>query len=546
MIRLNIEGNDYQFKSGITLEEIINSIDHPEKDIIVAAIVNNKVRGLSYNLEKDSIIIYLTRAGILGNRIYRRSLLLVLVRAVYKLYPEANLDIQHSLSNGLYCELYKDTTLDQYDINNIREEMQKLVTANLPITRRKLSREKALAIYQKQGFDDKVALISQSDKEQITVYEFDGFYDYFCYHMVPRSGYLDTFDLHFRYPGFILLFPRRDNPRVAPDFVEQPKLASIFLEYEKLGDILGVSKVTDLNQREPGELIRIAEALHEKNIARIADRIDDNIDSKRIILIAGPTSSGKTTFTHRLSIQLKINGLRPVAISVDDYFVNRGNTPRDEDGNYDFEALEAIDRELLNNHLVRLLQGEKVEIPTFNFKTGKRKYRGRYLQLDEDQPILIEGIHGLNDRLTPVIPRDHKFKIYISALTQLNIDRHNRIPTTDTRLIRRIIRDNEFRGHKASTTISWWSSVRRGEEKNIFPYQENADAMFNSALIYELAVLKPFIVPLLEKINKNQTEYYEARRLLEVLEHFQEIAPDDIPNTSILREFVGGSVFREV
>ncbi len=549
MINVIVNKNKYSFEKGSNLENIIKKISPDDKNIIVAAIVDNKIRELNYKIKEDCKVDFLDISNVLGNRIYRRSLFLLMAKAIYQIFPGSRLFIEHSLSNGIYCELYKTGGI--LTGNNIREiysYMKKLVKKELPIKKHRLKKEEVVSIYKKQGFYDRIDVIKDLNRDYFTIYELDGYYDYFFYHMVPGTDYLKEFDLHYSYPGFILLFPQKKDPYNVADFKEQAKLASVFMEYEKLGNILEVASVKELNKAIKNmnyrELIRICEGLHEKNVALIADQIYNNISEKQIILIAGPSSSGKTTFTRRLSTQLKVNGLKPVAISVDDYFVSREDTPRDKNGDYDFEALEAIDLELFNNHLIRLLQNQRVEIPRFNFKTGKREYTGEYLKLKNNQPLLIEGIHGLNDKLTRVIPADHKFKIYVSALTQLNIDRHNRIPTTDTRVIRRIVRDHHFRGHNAAKTITWWPSVRKGEEENIFPYQENADVMFNSALIYELAVLKNYAVPLLKKIEKDHEIYYEAQRLLEILEYFRPMPAEDIPNTSILREFIGGSVFR--
>jgi len=539
----------YKLPRGLTLAEMIERAGLAS-DRIVAALIDNQVCRLNYVPEKSCQIKTVSRGDELGNRIYRRSLFLLLARAVYELYPEADLKIEHSLSNGIYCEITKNSALSQHDIKKIKIKIANLVKKDLPITRHEMPREKLLEIYQEQGFEDKVRLIKYREEGEVfPVYELEGYYDYFYYHMVPSTGYLDKFDLHFCMPGFILLFPHKEDSDHVPDFIDQPKLANVFLEYERLGEILGVGHVSDLNAAiENGsyrEFIRIAESLHEKNIARIADRIYDEIETRRVILIAGPSSSGKTTFSHRLSTHLRINGLEPVAISIDDYFVNREETPLDEEGNYDFEALEAIDLELFNNDLLKLLQGEEIELPEFNFQKGKREYRGNYLRVEEDQPILIEGIHGLNDRLTEMIPQNHKFKLYVSALTQLNVDQHNRIPTSDTRLMRRIVRDHKYRGHDAPTTIDWWPRVRKGEEKNIFPFQENADIIFNSALIYELAVLKKYLTPLLKRIDKDNPVYFEASRLLEMLDNFLPMPDLSVPKTSILREFIGDSVFRE-
>ncbi len=549
MQKFKINGELFKLPKGLTLKEMIEKTEIANGRI-VAALINNQVHRLNFKPSETCEITTVNRGDELGNRIYRRSLFLLLAKAVYELYPQADLKIEHSLSNGIYCEIIKGTALNQHDLKKIKIKLTNLVKDNFPIKRHVFTTEKLIEIYQEQGFDDKVRLLQyqEADKEH-PVYELDGYYDYFYYHMVPSTGYLDKFDLHYCMPGFVLLFPHKENSDKVPEFIDQPKLANVFLDYERLGEILNVGHVSDLNAAiENGkyqEFIRIAESLHERNIAKIADRIYDEIETRRVILIAGPSSSGKTTFAHRLSTHLRINGLEPVAISVDDYFVNREDTPLDEEGNYDFEALEAIDLELFNNDLLQLLQGEKIELPKFNFEKGVREYKGDFLQVQDDQPILIEGIHGLNDRLTEMIPQNHKFKLYVSALTQLNIDQHNRIPTSDTRLMRRIVRDHKYRGHDAPTTIEWWPRVRKGEEKNIFPFQENADLIFNSALIYELAVLKKYLTPLLTRIEKSNPVYFEATRLLEMLDTFLPMPDLSVPKTSILREFIGDSVFRE-
>ncbi len=547
---LYIDGQKFQFENELTLEEIKNKIFSKKETKIVAAIINNQIVDLNEKPMNKDKIKFLSVESVLGNRIYRRSLFLVMARAVYEIYPESTLLIEHSLSNGIYCELKKQTPLNLNDILTIQKRMKKIIKKDLPIKKITAEKEKIIEIFKKQGFDDKIQLIKQMNSKEYSLYELDGYYDYFYYNMVPATGYLKKFKLHYSFPGFFLLFPQKKNPNKVPKFKEQPKLGKVYMDYTKFGKVLGVSKACELNREvEKGrapELIKIAEALHEKNIALIADKIYENINDKRVILIAGPSSSGKTTFSHRLSIQLKINGLNPARISIDNYFVDRDKTPRDKDGNLNFEDIEAIDLELLNNHLIKLLQGETVEIPEYNFKEGKKEFKKNYLHLKNNQPIILEGIHGLNNRLTRVIPDEHKYKIYISALTQINIDRHNRIPTTDTRKIRRIIRDHQFRGHSVEETIRIWPSVRRGEDKNIFPFQENADIMFNSALIYELGVLRKYAIPLLEEIDDNNDIYYEAKRLIEILKCFKPIEIDQIPSTSILKEFIGDSGFSEV
>ena len=548
-MNINLDGEKLKIIEKQSLKEIIAKSQIKNKKDIMAVIIDNEVCDLNEKLDRDAEIKTVKINSELGNRIYRRSLYLVMAKAVYELFPESVLKIEISISNGIYCELENKSSLSKSDISKIKAKMQEIIAAGHEIKKHKLKEKEVLEIIKNENCSFRSELIDQQDKDYYILYELDGYYDYFYYNMVPSTSYLKEFDLHLRIPGFVLLFPKFFSSKKVPKFKEQPKLANIFLEHERLGRILGVNNVGELNQiiedNQHNELIRIAEALHEKKIAEIADRIKSEMPRNKIILIAGPTSSGKTTFTHRLSTQLKINGLRPIQISVDNYFVDRENTPLDKNGDPDFEAIEAINLELFNDHLLKLIQGEEVELPRFNFEKGIREKSGKFLQLKEDQPILIEGIHGLNDKMTEVIPQDLKFKIYISALTQLNIDCHNRIPTTDTRLIRRIVRDNQYRGLSAAATLNLWKSVRKGEEENIFPYQENADVMFNSALIYELSVLKNYVEPLLKQIDKTNNNYYQAQRLLEILSNFKAIPDKEVPFTSILREFTGMSVYRE-
>ena len=547
MIKVNIEGKYFTFPKGISLEEILEEVDLYDKRIVVAAIVNNRLSDLTDTIEENSRIRYLTINDEVGNRIYRRSLYLVMTKAIQELYPGSRLLIEHSLSNGIYCELKKDRPLSSRDLAMIKEKMMEYVNRDVPIRKLVKSKSELMEIYKKQGYLDKVEMLGFLERDEYTVYELEGYFDYYFYNLVPRTGILDRFDLHLQMPGFILLHPKRGKPYEVPEYVEQEKLAEAFHEFERWGEIIGVATVSDLNKiikkGKFKDLVNIMEALHEKKIARIADQIAEEKDKNKIILIAGPSSSGKTTFAQRLSIQLRVNGINPVSISTDDYFVDREKTPRDENGEYDFESIEAIDLELLNEDLLALLQGEKVEIPTFNFLTGRREYRGNYIQVDREHPIIIEGIHSLNDRLTEFIPENNKFKIYISALTQINIDRHNRIPTTDNRLLRRMVRDNFFRNSSAASTLEWWPAVRKGEEMNIFPFQENADVMFNSGIVYELAILKKYATPLLKQITPEDEYYYQAERLLELLDCFLPMDEDAVPGNSILREFIGGSIF---
>lgn len=548
-MNIKIDNQNLKILEKSSIKEIIAASDIPNKENITAVLIDNEVYDLNEEIDRDAEIKTVNISSELGNRIYRRSLYLVMAKAIYELFPDCVLEIEISISNGIYCELRNKGNLNQKDLAKLKKRMEELIEADLKIKKHRLKKEKVLEILKNENCCFRSDLIEQQQKDYYILYELDGYYDYFYYNMLPSTSYLKDFDLHLRIPGFVLLFPKFFSDKTVPKFIEQPKLANIFLEYERLGKILEVNNVVELNKvienNKYNELIRIAEALHEKKIAAIADRIRSGMPRNKIILIAGPTASGKTTFTHRLATQLKINGLRPVQISGDNYFIDRKKTPLDENGDPDFESIKAINLELFNDHLLKLIQGEQVELPRFNFEKGIREKSGVFLKLDEDQPILIEGIHGLNDKMTEVIPRDLKFKIYISALTQLNIDCHNRIPTTDTRLIRRIVRDNQYRNLSAAATLDLWQSVRKGEEKNIFPYQENADAMFNSALIYELSVLKNYVEPLLKQIDKTNKNYYQAQRLLETLSNFKAIPDNEVPFTSILREFTGMSVFRD-
>jgi uridine kinase len=425
--------------------------------------------------------------------------------------------------------------------------MTSIVEANLPIERQNMPLNVAVRKFEAEGNVEKVCLLRQIERDTVSLYTCDGITDYFYGPMVPETLYLKQFELQYYSPGFILMFPDKTNPDSIPAFRDNPKLAQIFLEAERWGEILGCPTVSQLNQELLSggflDIMRVAEALHEKKVAAIADLVDHQRQSVKLVLIAGPSSSGKTTFAQRLGIQLRVHGIRPVSISLDDYFLDRENSPRTANGDYDFESINALDLPLFNQHLVSLLAGEVVEPPTYNFKVGRREYTGKKLQVGPNHVLVIEGIHGLNPQLTNAVPRHQKMLIYVSALTQLAIDRHNRIPTTDTRLIRRIVRDNQFRSHGALQTLRMWPSVRSGEEMNIFPFQEQADVMFNSALIYEVAVLRRYAEPLLAKITPEYPEYLEARRLTGFLRHFRPAPDFQVPLTSILREFIGEPEF---
>lgn len=541
------DGTKREVGEGISLQELSLEYKDNYKSIIIAAKVNNDIRELNYTLYESCTVEFLDITKDDGMRIYRRSLYFIMIKAVHDLFPGRKVAIHHSISKGIYCEITGDKELDENEVKAIEKRMHELVDMKLPFVKCILPLEDAKKMFITSGQLDRFHAVEYRKKPYVSIYKCDGLEDYFYGYMAPDTGYIKHFALRHYGTGIILMFPDKQKPDQLPDFKEQKKLFNIFTEYKRWGHILGVDNVGALNDIvESGQIsdfIRVSEALQEKKIAQIADMISESTEKKRIVLIAGPSSSGKTTFAHRLEIQLRVNGLRPVTISLDDYFVNREKTPLDENGEFDFEALEAIDVELFNEHLASLITGKEVEIPIFNFPNGCREKMGRKLKIEDDQIIIIEGIHGLNEKLTETIPKSKKFKIYISAITSMNIDNHNRIPTTDARIIRRIVRDFQFRGSSAISTIKRWPSVRRGEEKNIFPFQEEADIMFNSAMIYELGVLKRFAEPLLSDVDPSQQEYSEARRLIEFLSYFLPIEGKEIPANSIIREFIGGSCF---
>jgi len=542
-------GVQREWPKGTKLLEIAKEFQKDFSSDIVGAIVNNELKELWVKVEKDCSIKFIDRTTVYGSRFYSRSLAFVFIIAAKEVFKGCRVSVEHSLSKGLYCEVHKDEPLSQEDINKIESKMRELVEMNLPFEKRKIPTEEAIELFTKMGYMDKVSLIKYRQKKYINVYSCYGYYDYFYGYMVPSTGYLKIFELKYNAPGLVLRFPEKSNPNVLPVYEEHKKLFSIFREFEKWGKIMELENISQLNDAikdgRLNELIAIAEGLHEKKIAQIADMIAEAEDKKKLVLIAGPSSSGKTTFAQRLSIQLRVNGLKPVAISIDDFFKNREDTPIGPDGEPDFETIDAIDIDTFNEVLQKLIKGEEAEIPYFNFHTGKREWRGRKLKISGDQLLVVEGIHGLNEELTKCIPREQKYKVYISALTHLSIDDHNRIPTSDLRLIRRIVRDFQFRSTDALATIKMWDSVRRGEDKYIYPFQEEADVMFNSSLVYELAVLKRIALPQLEKIDNSVPEYIEAKRLTKFLHYFMEADHEEIPTNSILREFIGKSCFFE-
>lgn len=537
-----------KYEKPITLEQISKELQKYHKAPIVAAKVDHVLKDLQFQVEEFGQIEFIDMDSKEGMEVYQRTVIFLLITVVHELFDDAEITIEHSIGNGLYCEIYLGRNLKKSDVVAIEKKMRKIVAENRKIEKKVLRRSEAALLFMNSGQVEKANLIASLAREFVSIYYCGEFYDYLYGAMLASTEELSVFALDYYAPGIILRVPTIHSLLEIPDFKAQPKLAWIFSEAEAWARILDCSYVDNLNQHNKqgsiSDLIRISEALHEKKIAYIADYIAENIGRIKLILIAGPSSSGKTTFAQRLRIQLRVNGIRPISISLDDYFLDRLHTPRDEEGNYDFEALEALDVELFNEHLSKLVNGESVEIPYYNFVTGKREYRGNILKLLPNQPIIVEGIHGLNEKLTAALLRNEKYKIYISALTQLAIDGHNRIPTTDTRLLRRMVRDHQFRGSDALKTIKQWPKVRAGEEKNIFPYQEEADIMFNSALIYELGILKKYAEPLLKKVEATSSEYAEVVRLLDFLEYFDDIKMDDeIPLNSILQEFIGKSCF---
>jgi uridine kinase len=514
---------------------------------VVAAIVSDELRELTYPIEIESNVKPVTMSDSDGALIYRRSLNFLLETAFADLHPKAKLTIDHSISfGGYYCQVSGRKPLAKEEIASLKNHMQELIESDLPFERKEVPIKEAIDYFRSIGYDDKVRLLAYRQKDYLTLYRFGNHMDYHHGYMVPSTSYLKWFDLYATNGGFTLRFPRRHAPTQLETAGTYPKLLSAFRQYGNWLNRLGIDNVGALNDAirsgRAHEIVLVSEALHEQNVAEIAQQIADK--KAHIVLIAGPSSSGKTTFSRRLTVQLLALGISPYPLELDNYFLDRDQTPLGEDGQPDFEALEALDLKLIAEHLDKLTAGEKVQLPRYNFKTGMRE-EGEHIQLQHGQPIIMEGIHGLDPRLLPPTLSGRAFKIYVSALTQLNLDRHNRVSTTDTRLIRRIVRDAQERGYNAAQTISRWESVRRGEKKHIFPYQENADVMFNSALVYELSALKPFVEPLLRQVEHGTPEFIEAKRLLAFLEWFLPVEAEMIPENSIVREFIGGSILKD-
>ena len=532
--------------AGASLEEIVKKYEEEFPYRILAAKVDNQLKDLTHTVEESAKVELLDMRTQAANLIYQYSLSLIYLKAVKDVLGEVKVDIQNSLSKGLYTTIQKQN-LTEEEIKKIENRMREIRDEDIPFIREKISAKEAEEFFAERGEPEKSYILDGSEKD-IRMYSLDGYRNYFYGYMVPSTGYIEHFELKRYRRGIIVRFPHPENPDVIPEFVEEAKMYDAFGEATIRGKLTGVSYISDLNRKvetgEIKELIQLSEALHEKKIAEIADMIKNS--RKRIVLIAGPSSSGKTTFSRRLMIQLKVNGLEPVYLGTDDYFVERGETPLDEYGEPDYENLGAVDIELFNRNMNDLLEGREVDLPEFDFMEGRKIFGKRKLKISSDQPVVIEGIHALNGELTPYIDEGEKFKIYISPFTQLNLDRHNRIPTTDARMLRRIVRDNQYRGHSAKNTIKNWHKVRAGEDKNIFPYCNEADVLFNSVHIYELAVLKKYASPLLEEIAKDEPEYADAQRMLRFLNFFRPVEDDNvIVNNSIIREFIGGSIFVE-
>ena len=544
-MKIILNGQETEVDEGKLPFEIWKNEIEASGHSFIACNINHEVKSLKHTLKEGDQITLLNRADRDGNAIYIRGILYVMAMAFHRKYPEIRLTVKYQLSGAMLCE-GENAEVTEEMLEKVKEEMQKIIDADLPIKKIAMTKEEAEAFYEKEKTVRGKLQLNNKAKEQVSLYFCEEYYNYFFGVMPISTGFLPFFDLENYRDGFLVRYPSRKDPDCISRYQETRKLQRTMEEYEDIHRILKINTVYRLNRMiEKGnakEMILLAEALHEKKIAEIANQIIER-NGIRMILIAGPSSSGKTTFAKRLGIQLRLNGLKPVTISVDNYFVERQETPRDENGNYDFECIEAIDLELFNNHLKALLNGETIQVPTFDFYHGTKEYKGNTMHLAEDEILVIEGIHCLNDQLTAEIPKDIKYKVYISDLTVLNVDDFNRISTTDTRLIRRIVRDHQFRGYDACHTLKAWESVGKGEKKYIFPFQEQADSMFNSSLIYEMAALKDIAIPLLQAIPREEPEFAEAKRLIALLQYFEGFDHNLIPKNSLLQEFLGDSIF---
>lgn len=543
-LKLCLENNIINIDKGTRFKDIVNK--YYKNDNVILCTLSGKSYELGEKIPSSGKMNIITANEEEGWKVYSRTLQFIFIKAALDFFPKAKITIEYSISKGIFGEIIKETVLTDEEIDLIKGRMLEIINSDMEIKKIEVEKDKAIEIFNSYGMDDKVILLKQMDFKKVKLYELDGRYDYFYGQMAYSTGIIKAFDLIRYAHGFVLRNPKENDIKTLAPFKEQKRLASIFYETKEWLRILGISEVGSLNEKvidnKLKDVILVSEALHEKKIAYIADQIACNEEVK-IVLIAGPSSSGKTTFANRLSIQLRVNGLNPIPISLDDYFLNRDDTPRDENGELNFETIESIDLKLFNKNLNDLLCGKEVEIPCYNFRKGEREWLGNVIKLPENGVLVIEGIHGLNPILTSEVEDKNKFKIYISALTQLNIDNHNRIATTDVRKIRRIVRDYLSRGYGAEETLKMWPSIRKGERKNIFVYQEEADAMFNSTLVYELSVLKNYALKELDKIKPESPVYNEAVRLKSFLSFFRTIEFKDVPENSLLREFIGGSCF---
>lgn len=550
MVKVTIDGKEHEYAIGTTYREIVDEYQEEVAEApVILVMADGKLRELQKKLKGDCTLEFVTTKDHIGFETYKRTVCLVLLRAIYDVAGKENIEkvmIHYSVGNGYYFTMAGKAVLDQHFLDNVKTRMQELADMCTPIGKRSVNTDDAVSLFHHHRMYDKEKLFRFRRVSKVNIYNIGYYEDYFYGYMADHAGYVKYFDLKLYDEGFVLELPTRKNPSVISSFRPEGKIFQVQKESQEWAEKMDISYVGDLNDHITKEgisnILLVQEALQEAKISDIAQRIVLE-GNKKFIMIAGPSSSGKTSFSHRLSIQLLAHGMKPHPIGVDNYFKNREETPLDEYGEKNYECLEAIDVEQFNKDMLDLLRGERIELPVFNFKTGHREYKGDFLQLGPEDVLVIEGIHGLNDKLSYALPAESKFKIYISALTQLNIDEHNRIPTTDGRLLRRIVRDARTRGTSAKDTIARWPSVRRGEEANIFPYQEQADVMFNSALVYELACLKVYAEPLLFGIDKSEPEYLEAKRLLKFLDYFISVPSEDIPHNSLLREFVGGSCF---
>lgn len=539
------------FPIGSTLLEISKGFQYKRDFDIISAKVNNKTEGLKFRVYNNKDVEFLDATNSSAMRTYIRSLCFILYKAIRELYPNGYLTVEHPVSKGYFCNLDIGKELSLAEIKRIKDRMIEIVEADIKFHRVQCQTKEAINIFEKEGLQDKVKLLKTSESIYTYYYDLDGTIDYFYGNLVPSTGYIKVFDIIKYYDGILLRIPNKYNPNELDELIQQDKMFDVFKQQVEWNKIMRVRTVGDLNigykKGYATNIINIAEALQEKKIVKIADDIySRSLNNQRVklILISGPSSSGKTTFSKRLSIQLMANGIRPVSISLDDYFVDRIHTPKDENGEYDYESLYALDLKLFEEQLQALLKGEEVSLPTYNFELGVKEYKGRTLKLHKDSMLILEGIHALNPDLTAHIEKEYKYMIYVSALTTISLDSHNWIPTTDNRLLRRIIRDHKYRGYSAEDTINRWKSVREGEDKWIFPFQENADAMFNSALLFELAAIRKYAIPILSEVPRNSEAFSEAYRLSKFLQYFKSIPDEVIPPTSLLREFLGGSSFK--